>query len=73
MALYAFLKNENDSDRKLIAQWALTYFFDDEDVIHDDIHGMGFVDDLVVLDYALNLLHCQTPTSNQPTEKEEKP
>lgn len=73
LALYDFLKNENDSDRKLIAQWALTYFFDDEDVIHDDIHGMGFVDDLVVLDYALNLLHCQTPTSNQPTEKEEKP
>ena len=64
LALYAILNNENDGDRKLIAQWALTYFFDDQDVIHDDVLGIGFVDDLVVLDYALNLLHSQTPITN---------
>ena len=47
---------EKKADRKLIAHWALTYFFDDQDVIHDDVLGVGFVDDMVVLDYALNLL-----------------
>lgn len=54
--LYSILKNEENSDKQLIAQWALTYFFDDQDVINDDIIGIGFIDDLVVLDYALNLL-----------------
>lgn len=54
--LYSVLKNgENPNDRR-IAQWALTYFFDDEDLIHDDIKGLGFVDDMAIMDYALELL-----------------
>lgn len=54
--LYSILKNDADPDRKEIAQWALTYLFDEEDLIHDDIPGIGYVDDLVVLDYAIDLL-----------------
>lgn len=53
--LYGLLKNEVDAERKRIAQWALTYLFDDQDVIHDDIKGLGFVDDMAVLDYALEI------------------
>lgn len=54
--LYSILKNDKDPDRKELAQWALTYLFDEEDLIHDDIPGIGYVDDLVVIDYALDLL-----------------
>ena len=54
--LYSILKNDGDPDRKEIAQWTLTYLFDEEDLIHDDILGIGYVDDLVVLDYAIDLL-----------------
>ena len=54
--LYSILKNDADPDRKEIAQWALTYLFDEEDLIHDDIPGIGYVDDLVVIDYAIDLL-----------------
>lgn len=54
--LYGLLKNDVDAERKRIAQWALTYLFDDQDVIHDDIKGLGFVDDMAVIDYALEIL-----------------
>lgn len=54
--LYSILKNDADTDRRELAQWALTYLFDEEDLIHDDIPGIGYVDDLVVLDYAIDLL-----------------
>ena len=54
--LYSILKNDADPDRKEMAQWTLTYLFDEEDLIHDDIPGIGYVDDLVVLDYAIDLL-----------------
>lgn len=57
--LYSILKNDADPDRKEIAQWALTYLFDEEDLIHDDIPGIGYVDDLVVLDYAIDLLEYE--------------
>lgn len=57
--LYSILKNDVDPDRKEIAQWALTYLFDEEDLIHDDIPGIGYVDDLVVLDYAIDLLETE--------------
>ena len=57
-SLYSILKRDTDSHRKQLAQWALTYFFDDEDLIHDEIDGIGFVDDLIVMDYALKLLHA---------------
>ena len=55
-SLYSILKHDSNSDRKQLAQWALTYFFDDEDLIHDEIDGIGFVDDMIVLDYAIKLL-----------------
>lgn len=55
-SLYSILKHDSNSDRKQLAQWALTYFFDDEDLIHDEIAGIGFVDDTIVIDYAIKLL-----------------
>ena len=54
--LYGLLKNDVDAERKHIAQWALTYLFDDQDVIHDDVKGLGYVDDMAVIDYALAIL-----------------
>ena len=54
--LYSIFKTDANCARKRLAQWALTYFFDDEDIIHDDISGIGFVDDMMVIDYALKLL-----------------
>ena len=55
--LYAAFKEDKDKDRKRIAQSALTYLFDDEDIIHDDIEGLGYVDDMIVIDIALRLLN----------------
>ena len=55
-SLYSILKHDSNSDRKQLAQWALTYFFDDEDLIHDEIDGIGYVDDMIVMDYAMKLL-----------------
>ncbi len=57
--LYSILKNDTNNDRKELAQWALTYLFDEEDLIHDDIPGIGHVDDLVVIDYAIDLLETE--------------
>ncbi len=54
--LFSILKKDDDPDRKRMAQWALTYFFDDEDIIHDDVSGLGLIDDMTVIDYALRLL-----------------
>jgi uncharacterized membrane protein YkvA (DUF1232 family) len=55
-ALYSVLKIDGNLDRKRLAQWALTYFFDDEDIIHDNVNGLGLVDDETVIDYAIQLL-----------------
>lgn len=55
--LYSILKNANDDEEKQVAHWALTYFFDDQDIIHDDIKGIGFIDDMIVIDSALNILN----------------
>ena len=55
-ALYSVLKIDSNPDRKRLAQWALTYFFDDEDIIHDNVNGLGLVDDETVIDYAIQLL-----------------
>ena len=55
--LYNIFKNDDNPDRQRLAQWALTYFFDDEDIIHDDVSGLGLVDDLTIIDYAISLLH----------------
>jgi uncharacterized membrane protein YkvA (DUF1232 family) len=54
--LYSVMKNDEDPDNRKLAQWALTYFFDDQDLIHDDISGIGLVDDMTVVDYALKVL-----------------
>lgn len=50
-----FISNENP-DRKRLAQWALTYFFDEEDIIHDDMPALGLIDDMMVIDYAIRIL-----------------
>ena len=55
-SLYSIFKNDDNADRQRLAQWALTYFFDDEDIIHDDVSGLGLIDDLTVIDYATKLL-----------------
>lgn len=55
-SLYSVLKIDGNPDRKRLAQWALTYFFDDEDLIHDDVTGIGLVDDMTIIDYALCLI-----------------
>lgn len=55
--LYSVLKNDADSEKKKIAQLALTYLFDQKDIIHDDLEGIGFVDDATVIDYALKILN----------------
>lgn len=55
--LYSVFKTDENPDRQRLAQWALTYFFDDEDIIHDDVFGFGLVDDMTIIDYAIRLLH----------------
>jgi hypothetical protein len=55
-SLYSIFKNDENPDRQRLAQWALTYFFDDEDIIHDDVSGLGLIDDMTVIDYATRLL-----------------
>jgi len=55
-SLYSIFKNDKNPDRQRLAQWALTYFFDDEDIIHDDVSGLGLIDDMTVIDYATRLL-----------------
>ena len=54
--LYSIFKNDNNTERRRLAQWALTYFFDDEDIIHDDVSGLGLVDDMTIIDYAICIL-----------------
>ena len=54
--LYSFLKSDGSPANKQIAQWALTYFFDSVDVIQDNIQGLGFIDDVLVMDRALKLI-----------------
>ena len=54
--LYSFIPDDADPDAQNIARWALTYFFDDEDLIHDDLTGLGWVDDRMVIDYAMRVI-----------------
>ena len=54
--LYKILKCNENLENRRIAQWALTYLFDSQDLIQDDQSVIGFVDDMVVLDVALKLL-----------------
>lgn len=39
-----------------VALWALTYLFDDQDLIHDDISYLGWQDDWVVLNSATRIV-----------------
>lgn len=54
--LYDELKNGYDSKKKQTASWALTYLLEDDDIISDDIKVLGFVDDIAVMDYALDII-----------------
>ena len=54
--LYGILLNNESTKDKNIARWALTYIFDEYDVIHDEIPIFGYVDDMIVADIALKLL-----------------
>jgi hypothetical protein len=51
-ALIKFLQSTGND----VAQWALTYLFDQEDMIHDSILYLGWQDDWVVLDSAMRIL-----------------
>lgn len=55
-ALYMVLKNDESSEKRQIAHWALTYFFYHRDVIHDDLEVFGLFDDMMVIDRALKAI-----------------
>ena len=55
-ALYSVLKNDVSLEKRRIAQLALTYLFDKKDIIHDELKGIGLVDDVTVIDYALSII-----------------
>jgi len=44
-------------EKNEIAQWALTYLFDEEELIYDTIPIFGYQDDWLVLDAALRLIN----------------
>lgn len=54
--LYRTMKTGENAKKKQIARNALAYFFADEKAIKDKITGFGRVDDLIVIDYATDLL-----------------
>ena len=56
-SLFSIFKNDKNPNRQRLAQWALTYFFDDEDIIHDDVSGLGLIDDMTIIDSAISLLN----------------
>ena len=39
-----------------ISPYTEFYFFDDEDIIHDEVSGLGLVDDMTIIDYAISIL-----------------
>lgn len=54
--LYLTMKSSSDKQKRELSQWALTYFFVNKDLIHDDLPGLGLVDDLIVIDGALRII-----------------
>lgn len=44
-------------DNNEIAQWALTYLLDDEDLVYDKITILGWQDDWLVLDAAIRIIY----------------
>lgn len=55
-ALYACFKNGGNPKNKHIAQLALTYLFNPNDLIYDNLKGVGLVDDVTVIDHALKIV-----------------
>lgn len=55
-ALYACFKDGGNPKNKHIAQLALTYLFNQNDLIHDNLKGVGLVDDVTVIDHALKIV-----------------
>ncbi len=47
---------ESRNKHKRASRWALTYFFDDQDLIFDEMPVLGLVDDLIVVDKALSII-----------------
>ena len=45
-----------------VSRWALTYLLDDEDLIHDELSNLGYQDDAMVLNSALNFLKINSST-----------
>ena len=55
-ALYLVMKKSEDAPSRQVAQNALAYYFAEEKAISNRILGFRKVDDLIVIDYAINLL-----------------
>lgn len=55
-ALYQVMQNDENAQKRQIAHTALAYYFADESAISNRIIGFGRVDDLIVIDYAMDLL-----------------
>lgn len=48
-----------DENKRILIQWALSYFFHSQDMISDKIPVYGYVDDMVVIDTALRILQIE--------------
>lgn len=48
-----------DENKKILIQWALSYFFHSQDMISDKLPVYGYVDDMVVIDTALRILQIE--------------
>jgi uncharacterized membrane protein YkvA (DUF1232 family) len=59
--LYDAFTKLPEGDMRNLVQWTLTYFFNELDVIHDDVPIYGMVDDLIVIDTALHILEEHNP------------
>jgi uncharacterized membrane protein YkvA (DUF1232 family) len=58
--LYIIYKNEHDANRKELCLWVFAYLIDKEDIIHDELPVYGIVDDITMLDLALDILKKQS-------------
>jgi hypothetical protein len=51
-----YLKNKNDE----VSHWALTYLYDQADLLDDNIEYFGYIDDLPVINSAIKLINLCT-------------
>ena len=56
--LYRVMQHDESAQKRQIARSALAYYFADESAISNRITGFGRVDDLIVIDYAMDLLRA---------------